>query len=118
MGDSIKSIQACFPTIHSNTKTSASLNVDLPSCGSVKNVTCTFFFSKNVTQYITDQIVPIFEVREPLTMNIMLPKSIKNSSTIGYRTNMINWVKRSHKTILKGQTILKRRHTLPKPING
>jgi hypothetical protein len=41
----VKSTYACFPPTQPYTKTSADLNVDLPSSGSVKKFTCASFFT-------------------------------------------------------------------------
>ena len=73
---------------------------------------------KNITKNIANQIMPVLEPRKLFAVNNMLLESIQYLPTVGNRENLIYREKRNHKSVFEDGTILNRRHTLPKPING
>jgi hypothetical protein len=78
----VKFTHACFHLTHSYTRTSVDLSVDLPSAGSVKKFTDSFFVIdtpaclKTSKRTLLNKIMSIFEVWKHSTINCTLLKSI------------------------------------------
>ena len=91
----VRSMHACFPLAHPNTKTLTGLSVDLPSNGSIRKFSGTSFLAetpvpKYVEKNILNQIVSVLETRELFTMNCMLPKEVQ-ACLVTNRASLVSW---------------------------